>query len=187
VIIVAILVAALNCGATATQIDLDECAAGAQTHSDKLEAAAFQTAEWRTYNDPLLHLSEMRWDDARRAACAFDAALVAGGSMQPMVEAQCNAASALARVRDIRLFTGLPNPTAAIPDQRVQAEHERIYGLLELLVTPQERGLLADSERAFMRYRNTACSHAKDGCATALTTTRTQQLKDSWMAEPFWK
>ncbi len=182
-----ILVAALNCGATATQIDLDECAGAAQTHNDKLEATAFQTAEWRTYNDPLLHLSELRWDEARTSACNFAYEMYAGGSIAPMLFSQCNADAALARVRDIGLFTGLPNPAAAIPDQRVQAEHERVYGRLELLVTPHERGLLADSERAFVRYRKTACSHAKDGCATALTRTRTQQLKDSWLAEPFWK
>ncbi len=182
-----ILIAALNCGATATQIDLDDCAAAAQTRNDKLEAEAFQTAEWRTYNDPLLHLSELRWHDARRSACNFSYEMYAGGSIAPMLFSRCNTDAAAARARDISLFTGLPNPIAAIPDRRVQAEHERVYGLLEVLITPHERDLLADSERAFVRYRKTACSHAKNGCATALTRTRTQQLKDSWMAEPFWK
>lgn len=182
-----LLVAALNCGANATQLDLDNCAAAAQTHNDKLETAALQAAEWRTYNDPLFHTSEMRWLDARASACDFASATVAGGSIEPMIEAQCNADAALARIRDIGLFTGLPNPTAAIPNPQVRAEHERIYGLLELLVTPQQRELLADSERFFLAYRDAACSQAKDGCATALTLTRTQQLKDSWLAEPFWK
>ncbi len=182
-----VLVAALNCGATATQIDLDECAAAAQTHNDKLEATALQTAEWRTYNDPLLHATELRWHEARTSACNFAYEMYAGGTIAPMLFSRCNADAALARIRDIGLFTGLPSPTAATPNPQVQAEHERIYGLLELLVTPHERDLLANSERAFMRYRDVACSQAKDGCATALTRTRTQQLKDSWLAEPFWK
>ena len=112
--------------------------------------------------------------------------MYAGGSIAPMLFSECNANAALARIRDIGLFIGFPNPTAAIPGPQVQAEHERIYGLLELLVAPHERDLLADSERAFMRYRKVACSQAKDGCATALTLTRTQELKDSWLAEKFW-
>ena len=184
--IAAILVAALVCGPRATQLDLDECAAAAQTHNDKLESAAFQTAEWRTYNDPLLHLSELRWNQARTTACNFAYEMYADGSLAPMLFSECNANAALARIRDIGFFIGFPNPTAAIPGPQVQAEHERIYGLLELLVAPHERDLLAESERAFMRYRNVACSHAKDGCATALTLTRTQELKDSWLAEKFW-
>ena len=181
-----VLVAVLNCGATATQIDLDQCAAAAQTHGDNLEAAAFQSAEWRTYNDPLLHMSELRWRSARTSACNFAYEMYAGGTIAPMLFSRCNADAALARVRDISFFTGLPNVTAAIPNPRVEAEHERIYGLLELLITPHERDLLADSERAFLKYRETACSHARIGCATALTKTRTQQLEDSWLAEKFW-
>lgn len=182
-----VLVAALSCGASATQIELDECADAAQAHNDKLETDAFQASEWRTYNDPLLHLSELRWRDARASACNFAYQMYAGGTIAPMLFSRCNADAALARVHDISSFTGLANPTAAIPDPKSEAEHQRIYGLLELLVTPHERVLLADSERTFMRYRDVACSQAKDGCATALTLTRTQQLKNSWLAEPFWK
>ncbi|HUA09315.1 MAG TPA: lysozyme inhibitor LprI family protein [Candidatus Acidoferrales bacterium] len=181
-----ILVAALNCGATATQIDLDECAAAAQAHNDKRESAAFAAAEWRTYNDPLLHQSELRYRDARAAACNFAYDMYSSGTMAPMLFSQCNADAAHARVRDIGFFTGLPNRAAAIPDPRVEAEHVRVYGLLELLITPHERDLLAASERAFLRYRYVACSHAKDGCATAVTKTRTRQLEDSWLAEKFW-
>jgi len=181
-----VLVAAINCGAAATQLDLNICAAQAQTRNDKLENTAYTSAEWRTYNDPLLHLSEVRWREARTSACNYVYESYKDGSMASMLFSQCNADASLARVRDIRLFTGLANPKGAIPDPHVQAEHERVYGLLELLVTPSERTLLAASERAFLRYRETACSHAKDACATELTKTRTQQLKDSWLAEKFW-
>ncbi|HUN28901.1 MAG TPA: lysozyme inhibitor LprI family protein [Alphaproteobacteria bacterium] len=181
-----LLVAALNCGATATQVDLDECAAAAQTRDDHLESAAYQAAEWRSYNDPLLRQTELRWRDARTSACNFVYVMYTGGSIAPMLFSQCNADAARARVRDIGYFTGLANARAATPDPDVQAEHSRIYGLLELLVSPHERDLLAASEQAFLTYRRLACSHAKDGCATALTKTRTQQLKDSWLAERFW-
>jgi uncharacterized protein YecT (DUF1311 family) len=179
-----VLVAALNCGASATQLDLDECAAAAQTRANDKELAAFRAAMQRFHDDPTLHLSEMHWLDARAGACAFDASMVEGGSIQPMIEAECNAASAQDRVRDIALFTGTASTANTAP--AVAAEHDRVYGLLELLVTAPQRELLADSERAWLEYRNIACSRARDSCATALTRSRTQQLKNSWMAEPFW-
>lgn len=182
-----LLAAALTCGANANQLQLDQCAADAQSRADAQEIAALRAAERRTHNDPLFHTSEVRWLDARASACDYAAATVSGGSIEPMIEAQCNADAATARVRDIGFFTGTANPNAAIPSAGAAAEHERIYGRLELLVTPHERELLADSEHFFLSYRDAACSHAKDGCATALTRARTQQLKDSWLAEPFWK
>jgi uncharacterized protein YecT (DUF1311 family) len=181
-----VLLAALNCGATATQLDLNECAAAAQTRNANLESAALQAAAWRTYNDPLLRQTEMRWVNYRTAACNYAYQAYSGGSIAPMLYSQCLANAEQARVRDIGMFTGLPNPAAAIPDPKVKAEEERVYGLLEGLISPHERDLLASSERAFLQYRNAACSHAKDGCATAITKTRTQQLKDSWLAERFW-
>jgi uncharacterized protein YecT (DUF1311 family) len=185
-VIALVLVAALNCGATATQMDLDECAAAAQTRNANLETQALQAAAWRTYNDPLLHLTEQRWIDYRTSACNYVYQSYSQGSMAPMLYSQCLADAEQARVRDIRMFTGLPNLPAAIPDPKVKAEEERVYGLLEGLISPHERDLLARSERAFLEYRDIACSHARDGCATAITKTRTQQLKDSWLAEKFW-
>jgi uncharacterized protein YecT (DUF1311 family) len=184
-VIAAILVAALNCGGSATQLDLNECAAQTLSAAGARELAAYRAAMLRFHNDPVLHLSELLWLDSRAKACAFDAALVAGGSIQPMIEAQCNAASAQARVRDIAFFTAKPREPIASPYP--VAEEDRVYGLLELLVSPAQRELLADSERAWIDYRDVACSRATYYCMSALTRTRTQQLKDSWMADPFWK
>jgi uncharacterized protein YecT (DUF1311 family) len=184
-VIAAMLVAALNCGASATQLDLNECAAQKLSQANTRELAAYRAAMQRFHNDQVLHLSELLWLDARAGACAFDVALVAGGSIQPMIEAQCNAASAQARVRDIAFFTGKVREPIASPYP--VAEEDRVYGLLELLVTPTQRELLADSERAWIDYRTVACSRATYYCMSALTRTRAQQLKDSWMAEPFWK
>jgi uncharacterized protein YecT (DUF1311 family) len=185
-VIAVVLVAALNCGATATQIDLDACAAAAQSRNSKLEAAAFASAQEHTHDSALLNVSEARWLAFRTSACNYVYEAYAGGTIAPMLYSQCLADAAQARVRDIALFTGVANPPAAVPSPQVQVEHERIYGLLELLISPHERELLANSEYAFLRYRDAACSHAKDGCATALTRTRTQQLKDSWLADKFW-
>lgn len=158
----------------------------AQTHNAQLETAALQSAFWRTYNDPLLRASEQRWIDYRTSACNYVYQAYSGGSIAPTLYSRCLADAEHARVRDIGLFTGLPNRNGAIVEPQVQAEERRVYGLLELRLSPRERDLLANSERAFVRYRTAACSHAKDGCATAITKTRTQQLKDSWLAEKFW-
>jgi len=185
-VIALLLAAALNCGAAATQIELDECSANAAQQAQTREKIAYLVAARRTNGNIHLLRSEVLWLDARSSACDFDRSLVEGGSIEPMVTSQCYAAASVSRVRDISLFTGKANANAVTPSKQSEAEHERIYGLLELLVTPQQRRLLANSEQFFLWYRDEACSHAKDGCATALTLTRTQQLKDSWMAGPFW-
>ena len=181
-----VLVAALNCGASATQVDLDECAAYAQSVAKAAETAAFLAAERRFPNNTQLQRSEVFWLDARSSACAFADEMASGGSLEPMLWSQCYADAGQARVRDIALFTGRSNSAALVPSPQSNAEHDRIYGLLELLLSPHERELLARSERFFLWYRDAACSHAQNGCATALTRTRTQQLKDSWLAEKFW-
>lgn len=181
-----ILVAALTCGSSANQTQLNECAAQALGRADAQELSPYRAAMQRYHNDAILRESELRWLGARANACDFDTALVQGGSIEPMVEAQCSARSAQARIRDIGFFTGRPNPTGAIASSQAVAEHDRIYGRLEVLVTPDQRTLLADAENAWEWYRDEACARATNGCATALTLTRTQELKDSWLAEKFW-
>jgi uncharacterized protein YecT (DUF1311 family) len=185
-VIAVLLVAALACGSSANQMELNECAGEARERANAQELSTYRAAMQRYHNDAVFRESELLWLDARAGACDFDVALVAGGSIAPMIEDQCDARSARARVRDIHLFTGRANADALIPASNAAAEHDRVYGLLELLVTPAQRELLTDSERAWLDYRNNACPRAANGCATALTLTRTQELKDSWLAEPFW-
>jgi uncharacterized protein YecT (DUF1311 family) len=167
-------------------MDLNECAAEAREHANALELAAYRSAMQRYHNDAMLRESELRWLTARASACDFDSAMVSGGSIQPMVEAQCLARSAQARVRDIGLFTGRPNPAGATASAQAVAEHDRIYGRLEVLLSLDQRSLLTDAEQAWRWYRDEACARATDDCATALTRTRIQELKDSWLAEKFW-
>lgn len=184
--IAAVLVIALACGSSSNQMQLNECAAQARDRANAQELSSYRGAMQRYDDDAMLRESELRWLTARADACDFDAALVSGGSIEPLVEAQCVARSAQARVRDIGLFTSRPNPAGAIASAQALAEHDRVYGLLEDVVTPDQRRLLMDAENAWIRYRDEACARATNGCATALTLTRVQELKDSWLAEKFW-
>ncbi len=167
-------------------MELNECAAAAREHANAQELSAYRSSMQRYHDDAILRESELRWLAARANACDFDAALVSGGSIEPMVEALCLAHSAQARVRDIGLFTGRLNPVAATASAQAVSEYDRVYGRLEVLLTPDQRTLLTDSEEAWRRYRDEACARATNDCATALTLTRTQELKDSWLGEPFW-
>jgi uncharacterized protein YecT (DUF1311 family) len=185
-VIAVLLAAALACGASANQMELNECAGEARERANAQELATYRAAMQRYHNDVVLRESELRWLAARANACDFDTALVSGGSIEPMIESQCLASSAQARIRDIGLFTGRPNPAGATASAPAVAEHDRIYGLLENLVTPDQRTLLADAENAWIWYRDEACARATNNCAIALTLTRTQELKDSWLADKFW-
>ncbi len=167
-------------------MELNECAAEARERANAQELSTYRAAMQRHDNDAVLRESELRWLAARANACNFDSALVSGGSIEPMIELACLAHSAQARIRDIGLFTGRPNPAGAIASPQAVAEHDRVYGLLENLVTPDQRTLLVGAENAWLWYRDEACSRATNDCATALTITRTQELKDSWLAEKFW-
>lgn len=171
-----VLIAALNCSATATQVDLDFCAQAEQQRADRDERAAL-AARPRT-----ARLSEGLWREERRRTCDYYYDAYRDGSIDPMLYSRCLAHSAEARTRDLHaLRSGFPSGdrTKAI------AEEKRVYGLLELLVTPHQRSLLAGSENAWLRYRRTLCG-SNANCAAQLATFRTQELKDSWLAEPFW-
>jgi len=189
-VIAALLAAALTCNNGSTQMELDFCSAQAAKIAAADERAAYGAARVRFARKParlrVLVASEQLWQRARDAACAFDAQLVAGGSIQPLVEANCAEHAARARIADLARLLPARTSASAIPSPASAHEHARIYGLLELLVTPSERALLARSERVWLRYRRTTCSYARADCATVATQARTQQLKDSWPAEPFW-
>ncbi|HTU71763.1 MAG TPA: lysozyme inhibitor LprI family protein [Candidatus Baltobacteraceae bacterium] len=171
-----LLAAALNCGSTATQVDLDFCAQAEQQRADRDERATLAARPREA------SLTEGLWRDERRRTCAYYYDAYRDGSMAPMLYSQCLAHSAEARTRDLRaLRSGFPPGDGA----KAIAEEQRVYGLLELLLTPHQRSLLAGSETAWVRYRRILCRHSAN-CNAQLAAFRTQELKDSWLAEPFW-
>jgi uncharacterized protein YecT (DUF1311 family) len=178
-----LLAAALNCGKTATQLDLDFCAA----RDARIAAAREETVLRRT----LLHFpsrakqidgSERAWKSYRDAACRYAGA--GDGSIEPMLYRQCLASLADERARVLQLFDG--SRGMAAPSAGSASEEEGVYGKLELLVDPGSRTLLARSEDAWRAYRRVACTGALPGCATMLARARTATLKASWLADPFW-
>jgi uncharacterized protein YecT (DUF1311 family) len=173
-----VLIAALHCGATATQVDLDSCAQAAQQRADRDERAALAALAARPRT---ARLSEGLWREERRRTCDYFYDAYRDGSMAPMLYSQCLAHSAEARIRDLHaLRSGFPRGDGA----KAIAEERHVYGLLELLLTPHQRSLLAASERAWLRYRRALCGSNAD-CAAQVATFRTQELKDSWLGDPF--
>ncbi len=180
-------VAALNCGASATQIDLDACAA----HEDRLasarEHAAYQRAwlrEGSRDRRALLAQSERSWRVYRHAMCGYVSMSAAGGSMQPMLYSECRALeeSTRARVLDL-LATGGASQKPETADRR---EESTIYGKLELLQVSYMRQLLERSEDAWRSYARVACRGASPPCNAVVTQGRIAALKASWLADPFW-
>lgn len=184
-----VLALALNCGSTATQMDLDQCSGNEATLAQTREtrayahaAAAHPAAEDRAQ----LRAAERAWTAYRKAACAFDGYLVRGGSIQPLVDNNCWASLTDERTYSLTLFSSMPAADAARPNDTSAREEATIYGKLETLLAPDERALLARSETAWLAYRSAVCSRASSDCATHLTQRRTAALKASWMGEPFW-
>lgn len=176
------LVAALTCGASATQLDLDFCAQHDAIRAEAQERRIYRDEAAR-YGTSIVR-SEALWRNARDTACAYASEMAAGGSMQPMLELQCRATSAGARARTLRAY-GSHGSASAEAVHRADMELTRVYGRLEVLLTPRERALLASSQDAWNRYRPAACPR-NPTCMLELVHARTQELKDSWLADPFW-
>lgn len=171
-----LLAVALNCGNTATQLDLDDCAQAAQIRADRDEQAAYRTAP------AAAQATETLWRTERTATCEYYYQSASGGSMAPMLYSQCLANSARGRIRDLH---GVARGFSVAQPHHAIVEHDRIYGLLEVQLTSHERALLAASESAWLRYRKALCSNDVP-CLGQVSATRTQELKDSWLADPFW-
>ena len=171
-----LLAAVLNCGSAANQVDLDICAQNDQIRADAAERAAVLAGPARA------RATEALWQTERKETCEYYYQSYAGGSIAPMLYSQCLANSARGRTRDLR---GLRVGFTVTHPERAIAEQDRVYGLLELQLDARNRGLLATSQDAWLRYRDALCG-GNLACLGQASATRTQELEDSWLAERFW-
>lgn len=184
-----LLAVALNCGNSATQVDLDFCSEAAAQSAIKVEAAAYKAAAFGNSSRESrtrLRESEAAWRQYRRAQCDFMGAMAAGGSLEPMIDNDCWATLTRERATTLGWFAAR-TADAAPASASSAAEEASVYGKLEVLLSPAERALLADSERAWRRYRAIVCDQSRmRSCRTQLTLRRTAIVKSSWLADPFW-
>jgi uncharacterized protein YecT (DUF1311 family) len=102
------LPARADCDPNATQMDLNQCAGAAFEAADKELNALYQQMRHRLADDPdtthLLTVSQRAWVAWRDAECDFASASVAGGSIYPMIRAQCLTERTEARVADFSRY-----------------------------------------------------------------------------------
>lgn len=93
-----------------TQAAMDECANAALKTSDKKLNELYKRIEGRLKDDPdtkkLLVQAQRDWVKFRDAECSFQTAQAVGGSVMPMLVAQCMDGLTQSRVQD---FTGYLN------------------------------------------------------------------------------
>jgi uncharacterized protein YecT (DUF1311 family) len=111
--------AGTDCSAPATQLDLNQCAAQALAGLDAELDAAYAEAAARLDDDSparkLIADSQDAWLTYRDADCAFVAMPTEGGSIQPMVVANCRADRTRARLATVRSWLACPEGDLACP------------------------------------------------------------------------
>ncbi|HEY1655090.1 MAG TPA: lysozyme inhibitor LprI family protein [Candidatus Tumulicola sp.] len=193
----AILLAAVvvPCHAARTQSQLDDCwaarAAQARTALDGVYPRAKAAVRKLDVDPKLLAAAQSAWNDARKATCAFEVSLVAGGSIAPMVRSTCD--DRITRARTARLealvaaaATAKPLPPLKPIAPATDAELNRLYGSLAERIEPVQQTALTASDVAWIAYRDRACKLEGGDCLTQMERERIAELKAGWSGEPFW-
>lgn len=97
-----------NCADAEDQATMNECAAASFKKSDKKLNALYKEIEARLGDDAdtrkLLVQAQRDWIKFRDAECDFQTAGAAGGSMEPMLVAQCMAGLTQSRIKDFEAY-----------------------------------------------------------------------------------
>ncbi|MGD9508502.1 MAG: lysozyme inhibitor LprI family protein [Geminicoccaceae bacterium] len=108
-----------DCAAPATQLDLNLCASRTLAGLDAELDAAYARASARLGDDDsarkLLVDAQDAWRAYRDADCAFVTQSTEGGSIQPMVAANCRADRTRARLAVVRSWLACPEGDLACP------------------------------------------------------------------------
>ena len=112
-----------GCGADATQMDLNVCAADSAHRSDAALNAAFKEIRDRLKDDPattkLLVTAQRAWIGFRDAECAFSSSGTIGGSMNAMILDECLDALTKKRLVELNAYLHCQegDPACPVPDQ----------------------------------------------------------------------
>lgn len=99
--------AAQDCDAAQTQADMTECSGQDYKSADKALNAEYKRAEAALDKSVglLLRDAQRAWISFRDKACKAEGALYGGGSMQPMVIADCMTRLTQRRTEDLKLLS----------------------------------------------------------------------------------
>jgi uncharacterized protein YecT (DUF1311 family) len=131
------------------------------------------------------------WSATRDKTCTFEYGLAAGGSIAPMLYSECLDRMTRACTARLRALLESARAKGAISaaqpvSSKVDAELNRVYGLLAKRVTSAQRDALAASEVAWISYRDKACAFEGGTCLTDLEQERIAELEAGYMGERFW-
>jgi uncharacterized protein YecT (DUF1311 family) len=106
-----------ECAAPATQAAMNHCAQQALLASRAREAQAIRQLEQglSSAQRESFRASQRAWARWRSAQCAFESGASAGGSVRPMVEAQCATRLTEARTAEIARLTNCPEGDFGCP------------------------------------------------------------------------
>lgn len=133
---------------------------------------------------PLVNV-QLAWISTRDKTCNYEQSLYDGGTIMPMIYSMCVATMTQARTKRLENLLLSVNAGRLVPsgpaDGNVDAELNRVYGILLKRTDAKEHDLLVASESAWLTYRDKACAIEGPGCSTQLEEERTELLKSSWL------
>jgi uncharacterized protein YecT (DUF1311 family) len=190
-------VAVHPCANEQTQMALDACwgrrasAASASLHTSY--AAAQSVARERGVGSALVAV-QSAWATASEKTCALASVLYQGGSIQPMMEAECDATETDERVARLDAWTQRLRAAGAVTaparaSRAAAATLHRFYMryAAQLQPRPTAQRALEASQRAWVRYRDLACAFEGGACASDLARERVGDLEGTWLGEVFWR
>jgi uncharacterized protein YecT (DUF1311 family) len=106
-----------ECTAPATQAAMNRCAQHALAASREREAQAIRALEQSLSSSQRKSFRDAQraWERWRSAQCAFESGASAGGSVRPMIEAQCATRLTEARTAEIARLTNCPEGDLGCP------------------------------------------------------------------------
>lgn len=172
-----------------TQLDANTCWSQQADEADKAlngtygkVVAAMHAAKVDTA--PLVQI-QLAWIPTRNKTCNYEQMLYEGGSIMPAIYSECVATMTQARTKHLEALLAFVNAGKLVPsgpaDAAVDAELNRVYGILLKKTDAKEHDLLLASEVAWLAYRDKACAIEGPGCTTQLEKERIEVLKSSWL------
>ena len=108
-----------ECNAAKTQLDLDQCAGATFKTADGTLNSVYKTimARLKSADETRVSLvgAQKAWLAFRDAECDFEAAGARGGSIEPMVVAQCRTRLTESRSKALRVFLACEEGDAGCP------------------------------------------------------------------------
>jgi len=100
--------------------------------------------------------SSLAWIEFRDAECGFRSAVYKGGSLQPLIHAQCMLELTQDRIAELPPSSGVYKQSYEYADSKLNENYRRLMGSLP----DQRQNQLIDAQLAWIDYRDRQCEFA---------------------------